>query len=590
MSITVSAGPLVLDLRGDLQGWTASLSTSSPETGIHLVELRINRAEAAAPPTLALHWSFPCIDLHAQWRGDSSGSVGHFPPDWSNASVQGRACSQAPVICLYSAGGANRLTVAVEDAAHLSRLVAGVREENGTMACRAELFAGALPPGTAFRACLRFDLRTLPWHAALDAVAAWWEHAYPPVAVPDAGRQPMYSTWYSLHQAVDADAVERQCALARDLGCSAVIIDDGWQTMDGNRGYAYCGDWAPDRIPDMAGLVRRLHAQDMRVLLWYSVPFIGFKAAAHARFAGKYLRDDERLQTSVLDPRYPEVRDFLIGLYATAQRDWDLDGFKLDFVDSFWLDDTADATPKQGMDIADLDDAVVRLLGDVMATLRRQKPDILIEFRQSYIGPVMRTFGHLFRAGDCPADALGNRQRILDIRALCRATAAHADMIMWHADEPVESAALQLLNILFAVPQVSVLLDRIPEDHRAMLRFWLGWWSAHRACLLDGALAPEHPEARYTQATARTTSERITCLYQQVAARLGADEPSTIQLINATREDGVLVELDAPWQGHMEIRDTCGRIRQSQTTRLGAGLHRLAVPAAGLACLTRASA
>ncbi len=501
-----------------------------------------------------------------------------------------RACSQAPVLCLHSAGGANRLTVAVEDAAHLSRLRAGVCEEDGTMVCRAELFAGARPPATAFHARLRLDLRDLPWHAALDAVAAWWERAYPPVAVPEAGRQPMYSTWYSLHQAVDAAAVERQCALARDLGCSAVIIDDGWQTMDGNRGYAYCGDWAPERIPDLAGLVRRLHARDMRVLLWYSVPFIGYKAAAHTRFAGKYLRDDDRLQTSVLDPRYPEVRDFLIDLYATAQRAWDLDGFKLDFVDSFWLEDKADATPKPGMDIADLDDAVVRLLSDVMATLRRQRPDILIEFRQSYIGPVMRTFGHLFRAGDCPADALGNRQRILDIRALCRATAAHADMIMWHADEPVESAALQLLNILFAVPQVSVLLDRIPEDHRAMLRFWLGWWSAHRACLLDGALAPEHPEARYTQATARTATERVTCLYQQLPARLGADEPASVQLVNATRDDGVLVELDAPWQGMLEIRDTCGRIVLSRAMRLAAGLHRLAVPAAGLASLLRTTA
>jgi alpha-galactosidase len=301
-------------------------------------------------------------------------------------------------------------------------------------------------------------------------------------------------------------------------------------------------------------------------------------------------RDDIRLQTSVLDPRYPEVRDFLIDLYATAQRDWDLDGFKLDFVDSFWLDDKADASPKPGMDIADLDDAVVRLLSDVMATLRRQRPNILIEFRQSYVGPVMRTFGHLFRAGDCPADALGNRQRVLDIRALCRATAAHADMIMWHVGEPVESAALQLLNILFAVPQVSVLLDRIPEDHRSMLRFWLGWWSAHRACLLDGSLAPEHPEARYTQATARTRGERITCLYQQVVARLGAEEPSSIQLVNATRHDGVLVELDAPWQGTLEIRDTTGRVRQQGELRLAAGLHRLPAPAAGLVTLLRSPA
>ena len=24
----------------------------------------------------------------------------------------------------------------------------------------------------------------------------------------------------------------------------SIIVDDGWQTDDNNRGYAYCGDWA----------------------------------------------------------------------------------------------------------------------------------------------------------------------------------------------------------------------------------------------------------------------------------------------------------------------------------------------------------
>lgn len=37
----------------------------------------------------------------------------------------------------------------------------------------------------------------------------------------------------------------------------------------------------------------------------------------------------------MLDPRYPEVREFLIGIYEKALLDWDLDGFKLDFVDEF---------------------------------------------------------------------------------------------------------------------------------------------------------------------------------------------------------------------------------------------------------------
>ena len=37
----------------------------------------------------------------------------------------------------------------------------------------------------------------------------------------------------------------------------------------------------------------------------------------------------------VLDPRFPEVRQYLIDLYRSFITDYDMDGFKLDFIDSF---------------------------------------------------------------------------------------------------------------------------------------------------------------------------------------------------------------------------------------------------------------
>ncbi|MBA3845513.1 MAG: alpha-galactosidase, partial [Planctomycetes bacterium] len=63
----------------------------------------------------------------------------------------------------------------------------------------------------------------------LGAVAAWWAAmpGYAPSAVPDLGRLPMYSTWYSFHQRLEVDAVVRECAAAKALGCEAVIVDDG---------------------------------------------------------------------------------------------------------------------------------------------------------------------------------------------------------------------------------------------------------------------------------------------------------------------------------------------------------------------------
>ena len=160
---------------------------------------------------------------------------------------------------------------------------------------------------------------------------------YEPAGVPESARLPMYSTWYSFHQDLDPGRIEEQCRLAKELGCEAVIVDDGWQTTSNERCYAYTGDWepTPEKVPDMRAYVDRVHALGMKVLLWYSVPFVGRHSKAWERFSGMLLEEIERLGASVLDPRFPELREFLIGTYESALREWDLDGFKLDFVDSF---------------------------------------------------------------------------------------------------------------------------------------------------------------------------------------------------------------------------------------------------------------
>ena len=76
------------------------------------------------------------------------------------------------------------------------------------------------------------------------------------------------------------------------------------------------------------------------------------------------------------------------------------------------------------MDYAGLDQAVQRLMVDVMRELRAIKSDILIEFRQRYIGPAMREFGNMFRVGDCPENASTNRVGVVDLRLTSGHTAS----------------------------------------------------------------------------------------------------------------------------------------------------------------------
>ena len=175
--------------------------------------------------------------------------------------------------------------------------------------------------------------------------------------------------------------------------------------------------------------------------------------------------------------------------------------------------DPAIAENYAGRDILSLPLAVDTLLSDVMARLRKLKPEILIEFRQSYIGPAIRKYGNMFRAADCPADVLSNRVRTLDLRLLSGNTAVHSDMLEWNMSTPVESAALQILNILFSVPQISIRFADLPEDHRKMVRFWLDFARDNKDVLLKGELFPYHPELNYPLVIAKNDAKQVAAVY-----------------------------------------------------------------------------
>jgi alpha-galactosidase len=580
----VKAGGIEVRLEGGGEGFRSSLSTSSLQNGVELVHLRIESDEAARPPVFRLSWSHPMVSVHGFWHSGAGYDKG-LRVDWGKG-VYSKATSGAPAGCLYDLTDRNRLTFALSDALNPVTFHAGVHEESGEASCWVRLFDEPPAPLAVYEATLRLDTRDLPFYETLSDVSRWWAGlpGYEPAGVPETARLPMYSTWYSFHQDLDPGLVEEQCRLAKELGCEAVIVDDGWQTTSNERGYAYTGDWepAPEKVPDMRAHVDRVHALGMKFLLWYSVPFVGHHSRAWDRFSGMLLEEIERLGAGVLDPRFPEVREFLIETYESALREWDLDGFKLDFVDSFGTSQETGC----GRDHDGVPEAVDRLLEDTIVRLRRIKPEVMVEFRQSYVGPLMRKYGNMFRAMDCPNDAVENRMHTLDIRLLGGDTAIHSDMLMWHTEDPVHSAALQLVNVLFSVPQISVLLDRIPPEHVEMLRFWLGFWREHRDVLLDGALEPLHPEAIYPVVLARTESKLAAAAYGNTVVPLEGEIPSTLLVVNGTLEEGVVLDLadDAGTRG-IEMLDCRGRVTRTDSIKLDTGLHQIDIPPAGVAVL-----
>src|SRR5690606_17839233 len=114
--------------------------------------------QPATPPDLNLTFALPCRDIHCRWRGDH-GRVRTLEPDWSRPAVSARACSQAPLLCLHSEDGRNRLTLAGSDALHPTRIGAGLREETADFVGEVRPFPTPRAATTAVSFTLRVDLR-----------------------------------------------------------------------------------------------------------------------------------------------------------------------------------------------------------------------------------------------------------------------------------------------------------------------------------------------------------------------------------------------------------------------------------------------
>jgi len=578
-------------LFGDTGMFSVSLKKTYSRMGLTIYELALESEKPAELPTgLSVQWRLPSINVKGEW---STGALydKRIRADWELPSVVSRISVNAPVISLFGQEDENIVSFACADVINTLEMEAPVREEDNYIYCQMRFFTEKMPLTTAYKTKIRVDERAIHFSEAIADVGEWWAsfETLKPAVVPKAASYPVYSTWYSYHQNFEPEQLLEECRLSAKLGYQAIIVDDGWQTLDGGRGYDYTGDWGPDRIPKTRAFVKSVHDLGMKCLFWYSVPFCGKKSNAYQQFKGKFLTEDHPW-APVFDPRYPEVRTYLISKYKNALIDWNLDGFKLDFIDDFKTYPTTVLTKADGRDYASVDEGVDRLLSDVMAELKKIKPDVLIEFRQKYIGPAMRKYGNMFRAFDCPNDGFGNRLRTTDVKLICGNTVVHSDMMTWHRDEPVEMAALQFANIIFSVPQVSVRLSVVPQEHIDMIAFYTNYWQQHKDILLKGDFLPYSPLANYPILSAGKGDKIIYGVYENVFVETDAAY-NEIHFVNGKVNEQIAFEFDQDYgQCAVKIYDCMGNIDYEDTLEFEEGLHALEVPACGILQLKKIEA
>ena len=568
----------------DPGGWKFDVAASLNE-GRDVVTVKIISPTNALPPQFGVLFRVPGAGVQNVWCSDCERDGCHVRPQlwWGwNARYGSQLARETPIAVGFNSQ--ERAPVALACSEAFNDLVFGLYADDRTceMVGRCEFFTAPSAPLREYEVSVMLDRRGGDFAATVRDCSEWIskKNGFVEAHAPDAAFDPLYSTWYAYLQDVNAGELEKEALLAAALGMKTMILDDGWQKVDSRAFYSATGDWLPvaSRFPDMKAHVAKVHKAGLKYMLWLAVPFMGNEAKNYPRFKRMLLKDGD---TGVLDPRFPEVREYLISTYERVVGEWGFDGVKLDFIDSFVLpkNDPALKDNYAGRDYRSLPGAVNRLMKDVLERLRKIKPDVLVEFRQHYMGPAILQYGNMMRCADCPADPTANRRRICDLRLTSGSIAVHSDMLVWSRDETPEGAAMPILNALFSTIQYSMILSAVPPAHSEVIRSWIGFSQAHRNALLRGAFRPHHAENGYTWIEGESEDERIVAVYaNDVCVRTGAaDRP--VFIVNATGGRGALVEFAA--DARVEFFDVFGK--PAGTASVAKGLSRIDVPSSGFA-------
>lgn len=541
--------------------------------------IKINTDEAIKGG-VEIKWKIPCLRVKGVWSTNSLHEK-RLLADWELPKVSARVSVDAPVLTVYDHSDYNVIAFAISDVINSSELEASIQEEDGCIYCIVRLMVEASDHIPSYSCELRVSTDRINFGDAISEISTWWAANLSIANVPEATTYPVYSTWYSYHQNFEPQMLLDECKAAKKLGYKGIIVDDGWQTKDGNRGYNFTGDWEVERIDDVHGFVKQIHNMDMYCLFWFSVPFCGIESKAYQAFKGKFLTENHPW-APVFDPRYPEVRAHLVSRYAEAVRDWKLDGLKLDFIDDFKVYEDTDLREGGGKDCLSVNEGVKKLIDLIKQELYAINPDVLIEFRQKYTGPYLQTLGNMFRAFDAPYDSLTNRIRTTDVKLLSGETIVHSDMFAWHPHEEVEVAALQLTNILFSVPQLSVRLKEVSQDHKNMIAFLTHYWNENKQILLFGDFKAYRPSSNYPMLSSSYEDKIIYGVYEDMIVSIQSGFRH-IDLINGKLSDQVVFELTEDL-GKVEvvIVDCSGQEDWKDVVDFEEGVHTLEVPANGI--------
>ena len=529
--------------------------TGTEEEGVTEVKINFEFEKATQPKKVSFTYSQPAIGTDGVWSV-CGGMNRYLTPDWGPFTLNSRSVSGYPVLSVVSFDDKNAFTASVSDAERPCSLKVGYREERSILVFTLELFTDITEPVENYQTELFIDLRNVHFAHAVGCAVERMNKKYDLKPAPDLAFKPFFSTWYCFHQELYRERVLEECRKAKELGLESVIIDDGWETDDTSRGFAFAGDYRPSmaKLGDIKTFVKEVHGMGLKCMLWYSVAFSGDNSPRTEEFKDMALYHDSEQRAYVIDPRFKKVREHIISYCVEAIKDWGFDGLKLDFIDWFHL--TPQTVERSGIDCLSIEEGINRLAHALNLGLKAVREDVCIEFRQRYVGPVMQRLGNMLRVGDCPGSLLQNRISQIDLRLIAGERAVHSDPIEWNVNEKPENTARYFINCIFSVLQYSVFPSELTKEQLAVSKNYIAFMKEYEAVLLHGNILPKGLLSNYISCKAVKNNVSIIALYADTIEELSE---GNVVLLNGSASNAIAVNSNEKKYNYM-VRDCFGNI------------------------------
>jgi alpha-galactosidase len=165
------------------------------------------------------------------------------------------------------------------------------------------------------------------------------------------------------------------------------------------------------------------------------------------------------------------------------------------------------------------------------------------------------------------------------LRLLAPDRAVQLDPMLWHPQDSDENVAVHLINCLVSVPMVSIELDKYPQSHLDLIRYWISFYNEHRDTIVHSEFRPTLSLGHVPMIHFVGSTETIIGLYDDIPVRLES-AMTTVWILNAsTRPYLELVSDGHKMSYEVTTHDKFGRIVSRQQVSLPAA--QLAVEVGG---------